>query len=287
MPAAPARPGRPRQAVGGDPLAGPKQALGQLARWARRRRGRAIGAAPPPASFGAPPDRDRARDVVDRDDLARRDFVRPGSATSLPSPMRWSCGGNENRVVRCDFFDGPRRRASSSPPSGSRSVDQLLVGHAAAARSSATRPTCPRAGARRAAGRAASGPRTSGVWARATGSPGSSTVSAPTARRPPRSRSVSASVAAPSSRPGRGSRPPSLRLEVAPPLLEPVAEAPVAHDVVAVVALDPGQDRPPRPRPASSAPSSSHVSNATMLLPASLSSTSRSSAYSGSIRLIE
>ena len=36
-----------------------------------------------------------------------------------------------------------------------------------------------------------------------------------------------------------------------------------------------------------SAPSSSHVSNATMLLPASLRSCSRVSAYSGSIFLIE
>ena len=76
------------------------------------------------------------------------------------------------------------------------------------------------------------------------------------------------------------------RCELEPPLLEPVAQAPVAEDVVAVVARDPAQDLRAivhrRVRP-----SSSQVSNATMLEPASFSPTSRLSAYRGSMRLIE
>ena len=158
-------------------------------------------------------------------------------------------------------------------------VDELLVGQLRPGRRSATRTPCPRAGASRGAGRGASG-RARSVGALGRGPAGTSAVSAVDERRRPAARCLveRPPAAAPSRLDGRArDRPSELRLEVAragPPASRGAArfERTSSRLYPAIRAQDP---RPSSPFSAS--PPSSQVSNATMLEPASLSSTSRSS----------
>ena len=251
----------------------------------RRPSGRSTGGAASPANVGP-------RLIV---------IVRATSSTAITSPA--DCprprvvdvavladpvvlGRERERVARSTAWRPARwrrargRRAARAPRAARRRS-------CPSARSSATRPTCPRAGARSAAGRGASGRPPRGRCARSTGSSGTPAVSRAEIPATSWSRSLELGRRGAVADHGPRQRHALARLEVAPPVLEPVAEPPVAHHVVAVVARDPVEDRGRRPRPAPRTPARARSRTRRCCCPASFSSTSRSSAYSGSMRLIE
>ena len=171
-----------------------------------------------------------------------------GSSTRRPTLAAWSWGGKRNRWRRApDRLAWPRSASSSTMPDRLALVDEVVVGHAAQlvvapperlvlaavpAEQLGQEPGRPLlVGHRPAAGRVDPS-RSRGQGVR----PRSATAAGALLR-------LGGSIASGCERAAGGSRIPSRSPRSQPPVLEPVAQAPGAHDVVAVVALDPAQDR--------------------------------------------
>ena len=162
-----------------------------------------------------------------------------GSLIVLSSPIRWSCGGNENRYW-IDFLTG-RDSSSWRPPMGSRSS---ISSSSVLPISSKNRHQADLSSRRCHAEQLGEQPSAGGL--RIEG-PLHGIVGIVRGERRREGGDLLLPLGELLRRGAVVERRASERslagLEVPPPVLEPVAESPVAHDVVAVVALDPGQDR--------------------------------------------
>ena len=208
-----------------------------------------------------------------------------GSSTARPPSISWSWGGKPKRQTIDLLRHGPASPDELEPAERLPLVDR------------APRRSCPSSSKYRHQNDLSSRRCQSRSWASSqraccSGRSSGSVGHVPGQRAPRASATcccalVRASAAPPpaaAAAAGRRARAPT---EVEPPLLEPVAQAPVAQRRRRGCSPRSRAGSPRRPRRSRRAASSSHVSNATMLEPASFESTSRSSPYSGSSRLIE